>query len=88
MLAPMTTTTCPGYWGEPREIGSDSGITVQRCTGCADLLVIYRGRAHDVPAGADDRTIAATVWEAVGRSVEPRPMFEAVGLLVIDEATC
>ena len=83
----MTTpTTCTGSWGSPREIGSDSGIDVVRCSGCDDLLVTYRYRSYDVPAGADDATIARIVWEAVGRSVQPRPMFEAVGLLVIDEA--
>jgi len=65
----MTTTTeCTGSWtGFPRylETETDNMITVFRCTGCAELLVIHRCNRIPVPPAATDREIYAAVIEHI-----------------------
>ena len=59
--------SCEGSWGSlPRYIDTETDdlVTVQRCSGCADLLVIDRFRRIDVAPGASDREILAAVIAA------------------------
>jgi hypothetical protein len=42
-------TECDGTWGSQRELQPDgpSGIFVQTCSGCKEILAIYHGRGYD-----------------------------------------
>jgi hypothetical protein len=48
-----TPTTCEGTWRLVDVIHGN--IEVLRCSGCADRLVIHRGRSVEVPADVTSR---------------------------------
>lgn len=49
----MATITCEGAWHLADVVHGN--IDVMRCSGCAERMVIYRGRRVEVPADVTSR---------------------------------
>jgi len=71
-MSNMTTTNCEGMWQRWATIEDDSdGITVNRCTGCDDWLVIIGYSGYDV-RGADASTAEAAARVAMAERAATR----------------
>jgi len=64
----MAALDCQGSWNATSYLADDT-VEVSTCSGCGEMLAVYRSRGYDFPAGSTERTILTTIWAAVGRSV-------------------